>query len=257
MSDIDAYFDGEMQPDERVTFIEGLKGDLTGCEDVARTSRMLAMMKESAPTPDLTSSILGEVDARRGFMTSRVRRLVRTGRLGVAASFLILALGVAVLHRVWPESASIGEPAVASSFFAAGEADAAQGVSRFSETLDQIRHEVRPIREVASVVASSGNADLLMLRMDAPSDLVNPDLACDLQSTLHGSAPACSDPRDGLRFLPGAGHTVSVRYVSVPLDRMPTSRVRVLGVALSTSIDFPVEPEVQIGGNVLHLRAGR
>ena len=105
---LDAYFDGRLSADDRRDLFEAIRDDAAICEEVASTQRAISMLKQGVDAPDFSARILDEVDRRRGFLSSPIRRLVRASRLGVAACLLIGLLGVAVAQRI-RGTASIGD----------------------------------------------------------------------------------------------------------------------------------------------------
>jgi hypothetical protein len=56
------------------------------------------------PAPDLTSSILAQVDATRPFLDGRTRRMLWGGRIALGLSVAAVGLGVALTHRWAPET---------------------------------------------------------------------------------------------------------------------------------------------------------
>src|SRR5690606_27515213 len=77
---VDAFFDRQLDEGSREKFFLMLRSDLRTCGKVARTQRMLSVLKEPIEAPDLTASIMGEVARRRGFLPDRLRRMVKAGR---------------------------------------------------------------------------------------------------------------------------------------------------------------------------------
>lgn len=66
-------------------------------------------LRQSAdvPAPDLTSSILAQVDAQRPFLDRRTRRMLWAGRAALGLSVALVALGVALTHRWAPEAVEV------------------------------------------------------------------------------------------------------------------------------------------------------
>jgi len=76
-------------------------------DPILRDPVLAAALEEFARPPsgpDLTAPILASVHARRGFVKRRRRRRIRQARYAVAAAVVVLIGGVAVLHRLAPES---------------------------------------------------------------------------------------------------------------------------------------------------------
>lgn len=71
-------------------------------DELGGMHRVLGMLREPVATPDLTARVLGEVDRRRGFLSSRLRRRVRQGRALAACVLMLAGFSVAMLHRADP-----------------------------------------------------------------------------------------------------------------------------------------------------------
>lgn len=99
---VDRFFDRELDEGSREKFFKMIRGDLSRCAEVAKTQRIVSMLREPVEAPDLTEAILGEVRRRRGFLPARLRRMVKAGRLAVAASLLLGILGIALANRYAP-----------------------------------------------------------------------------------------------------------------------------------------------------------
>ncbi len=140
---LDAYFDGRLSADDRRDLFEAIRDDAAICEEVASTQRAISMLKQGVDAPDFSARILDEVDRRRGFLSSPIRRLVRASRLGVAACLLIGVLGVAVAQRIAPDAMTLRpEPRyisdVVDSSTASSQASLA-GVSQLIEVTTDVR----------------------------------------------------------------------------------------------------------------------
>ncbi len=99
---IDAYFDGELNAGEKRFVDEAVRQDSLFGDEFARTESMLDDLRKPAGVPDLSASILAEVDRRRGWISSPLRNLVSAGRLAAAACFLVVLAGLYVTERVAP-----------------------------------------------------------------------------------------------------------------------------------------------------------
>lgn len=100
---VDRFFDRELDEPSREQFFGMLRQDLSRCAEVAKTQRIVSMLREPVETPDLTGRILDRVGRRRGFMPESMRRWVKAGRLAAAACVLFAVLGFAVGRRYAPD----------------------------------------------------------------------------------------------------------------------------------------------------------
>lgn len=100
---VDRFFDRELDDAGRAGFMRRLDDDAGACERVAKTNRFLTLLRRGVRAPDLTDSILDRVDHLRGFVPPRERKLVRFGRLAVAAMLFGVIAGAVVVQRRAPE----------------------------------------------------------------------------------------------------------------------------------------------------------
>lgn len=130
---VDTFFDRELDEGSRERFFGMLRADLSRCAQVAKTQRMISMLREPIEGPDLTGRIMATVSRRRGFLPERVRRMVTTGRLAAAACVLLGVLGLAVARRMAPDALRL-EPVSRplSEVIESGKADAAEGVKHMA-----------------------------------------------------------------------------------------------------------------------------
>ena len=134
---IDALFDGELD-DARARRLLA-DADPAACEDVAKTQRIISMLKRPVGAPDLTDAILARVEDEREFLPSPWRRLVRVGRVAVAASLLLGLVGVALAHRYWPEQTAWStEPRPVSALLNATEREAGAGVQQIEGRIELV-----------------------------------------------------------------------------------------------------------------------
>jgi len=96
---IDAFLDGDLDDRTSRSLRNALRKDLDACERVARTRRMIDELRSAPDAPDLSGSILSEVNRRRRFMTPGWRRFVSVGRLAVAAGIVLFVGMVAIAQR--------------------------------------------------------------------------------------------------------------------------------------------------------------
>lgn len=140
---IDALLDGELDGAAQARLFRGLRHDLKRCEQVARTRRLISMLREQPESPDLTGAVMARVAARRPFLPERWRRMVTAGRMACAASLLLGLLGVSVAHRAWPDAmrlAPVAQPV--GDVLRAGQAEASAGVQTIASAVGQVRQRV-------------------------------------------------------------------------------------------------------------------
>lgn len=147
---VDQFFDGEMEEHARRAFLRALPTDLDRCEEVAKTRRMLDLLRQSAPggdsaapAPDLTGRIIAAVDSRRGFASHRVRRLARVARLGLAAALVLVVGAVAAVERVAPDATRLAPaPAPLTSALRESQAEMASTLGSLATTIESIQVRV-------------------------------------------------------------------------------------------------------------------
>lgn len=72
---------------------------------------VMESLRADVPAPDLTAAILARVGEARPFTDARTRRCMLAWRVGAAASLAMLALGVAMVHRLAPAATGWAGPA--------------------------------------------------------------------------------------------------------------------------------------------------
>ena len=105
---VDAYFDRELDLEQRRRLFDELSGDGDRCEDIACMQQILAQLRRPADPIDVTADVIARVDGRRSFLPAKVRSMIRAGRMAVAASILVALLGVVVLQRIAPDATRLG-----------------------------------------------------------------------------------------------------------------------------------------------------
>lgn len=136
---IKAYFDRELTEGARDQLFRLLARDPKRCEDVARTQRMISMLREQAPAPDLTDRIMAGVERRRPFLSPGVRLWVKRGRWGSLAAASLVLLGVAILWRTRPDLRLTPVPTPMASVVESSEAAAREAAQRFENALQPFR----------------------------------------------------------------------------------------------------------------------
>ncbi len=130
---VDLFFDRALDEGSREKFFGMLRADLSRCAEVAKTQRIISMLREPIEAPDVTARVMERVASQRGFLSARVRRMVTTGRLIAAGLVLAAVLGLAVARRVAPEAFRLSPgPQPRSEVIASGKADAASGVQHMA-----------------------------------------------------------------------------------------------------------------------------
>lgn len=206
---VNQFFDRELDEGSRDKFFGMLRGDLARCQEVARTQRIVAMLREPIPAPDLTSRILDRVEERRGFLPLRLRRVVTIGRLIAAACVLVAVLGVALLNRSHPGLFRLtAAPQPLSNVIESGKAEAAAGA-----------------QHLGFVIVPDAPSEALAARKSPLGGLTPGRIAV--------RTPGSGPESRGLVLPSGAG--LGHRFVAVPggiVDR-ETSAVLMLGAGVS------------------------
>jgi hypothetical protein len=102
--ELDRLFDRELDASERRDLVGRLAHDEDALDEVNDIRGIVNTMRlRPNELPDMTGAVLGRLDREQGFLSIRLRRRVKTGRLAVAACALLGLLGVAIAHRVAPD----------------------------------------------------------------------------------------------------------------------------------------------------------
>jgi hypothetical protein len=72
---------------------------------------VMESLRADVPAPDLTAAILARVGEARPFTDARTRRCMLAWRVGAVGSLAMLALGVALVHRLAPAATGWAGPA--------------------------------------------------------------------------------------------------------------------------------------------------
>jgi hypothetical protein len=127
---VDRFFDRELDEGSREKFFGMLRGDLGRCAEVAKTQRMVSMLREPVEAPDLTGPILSQIRRKRGFLSGRLRAFVKAGRLAAAVVLLAGVLVLALGRRYHPEMFRLAsEPQPVTQVIEASKNEAAVVVS--------------------------------------------------------------------------------------------------------------------------------
>ncbi|MBX3366437.1 MAG: hypothetical protein KF912_03885 [Phycisphaeraceae bacterium] len=139
---VDRFFDRELDGEDRTGFIRRLDADPKACEHVAKTNRFLTLLRRGVRTPDLSESILERVDSVRGFVPPAERRLIRFGRLAVAAMLFGVIAGAVVVQRRAPQVVELaGPPTPVRDIARAAQRDA-DGLARLTAPVRIVNREV-------------------------------------------------------------------------------------------------------------------
>lgn len=129
---VDRFFDRELDDSGRAGFMRRLDDDHRACERVARTNRFITLLRRGVRAPDQTNSILDRVDHLRGFVAPSQRRLVRFGRVAVAAMLFGVIAGAVVVQRRAPEIVELAGMATPVRDMASAAAREADCLTRYA-----------------------------------------------------------------------------------------------------------------------------
>jgi hypothetical protein len=153
---VDAFFDRRLDEGSREKFFQMLRGDVRRCAEVAQTQRVISALREPVEAPDLTASIMREVSVRRGFLSARLRGMVRAGRMAVAAGLLLALLGVALVHRMAPDAVALDPaPRPVSGVVSSSAEEAATRVQQITGAVDSVKMRfAEPVAEFGRLLAN-------------------------------------------------------------------------------------------------------
>lgn len=133
---VDAFFDRELDEGSRERFFQSLRADLPRCAEVAKTQRIVSMLREPIAAPDFTGRIMGELRDRRAFVPARARRMIVTGRWAAAACIAMGVLAVALTQRYAPDALRlVPQPKPVTQVITSGSSDAAQSAQRLADII--------------------------------------------------------------------------------------------------------------------------
>ncbi len=132
---VDSFFDRELNEGARDQFFKRLRAELPRCAEVAKTQRMISMLREPTEQRDVSGRVLAELSRRKRFLPERLRRMVTTGRLVAAGVGLAFVLGVAIVDREAPGFLRLtSQPRPVSNLVSSSAADARQTVAQLFVT---------------------------------------------------------------------------------------------------------------------------
>ena len=133
---VEQFFDRELDEGSREKLFAMMRDDLPRCAEVAKTQRLISMLREPVEAPDLTDRIMSRMEQRHAFLPERLRRMVKAGRLAAAAFLLFAVLGVALVDRYRPETFRLVKaPQPLSGVIESGRADAAASAKQLNDVI--------------------------------------------------------------------------------------------------------------------------
>ena len=105
---IHAALDGEVSDDVQREIAAALKYDKTRHSELLETADAIRALRSEIDAPDFAAGVLNELDRSSRFIPDNWQRLVRSGRMGIAAALLLSLMCVAGLQRVYPRLTTIG-----------------------------------------------------------------------------------------------------------------------------------------------------
>jgi hypothetical protein len=140
------------------------RGRLQRLNDIRQIADSLRESGADAGAPDLTGSILDRVDAERPFLSGRTRRMVIAGRYGIGAAVLVMVLGVAVAHRMYPDIGSFDRKS-----------------SPLSSVVESVRHEaVEQIAGIRQTVPGASSALMTLVVANSPAPAQPQSVTCTM-----------------------------------------------------------------------------
>ncbi len=137
---IHAALDGEVSEDMQREIAEALKYDKVRNQELIDTADAIGALRSDIPTPDFSGAVLATLDRQNRFVPASWQRLVRNGRMGIAAALLLSLICVAGLQRIYPRLSTIGHQNTPVR-------DVAQAVGAETNRVQtSIRDEVRVVR---------------------------------------------------------------------------------------------------------------
>ncbi len=137
---VDAVLDREVPEGERERVESVIRENRMASERLDGTREALDTIRTPVRAPDLSASILDEVERRRGWLDRPTMRIVTVGRLAMAASFLLLITAAFVTERVAPEAVRLSEtPAPVTQLLETSQAEATSSLRNVASVIDSLR----------------------------------------------------------------------------------------------------------------------
>lgn len=147
---IHAALDGEVSDDMQREIADALKYDRIRHAELLETADAIRALRSDVDAPDFAGVVLGELDRSSRFIPASWRRLVRSGRMGVAAALLLSLVCVAGLQRIYPRLTTIGaQQTPVRDVAQAVEADACRVEQSIREEVQVARASMVPTKSIA------------------------------------------------------------------------------------------------------------
>jgi hypothetical protein len=238
---VDSFFDRELNEGARDQFFKRLRAELPRCAEVAKTQRMISMLREPTEQRDVSARVLSELSRRQRFLPERLRRMVTTGRLIAAGVGLAAVLGIAIIDREAPGFLRLTpQPRPVGDLVASGSAEARQRMAEIFVPRPGTTPEVsiQTAAEASRVGAAAATAQNRVFRVQT--------LSAGVTSAKLLPVPASGNNMDSLvvyrgagpdsRFvLPEAVYIDRNAAIVLPLGHMSPSRTSMKGWAGASS----------------------
>lgn len=134
---IDAALDGELCDELENEIAHALRYDAEKRTELNATLDAIGALRETPESPDFQCGVLNALDTRRSFLSTSMRRMVRTGRLAAAASILLGLMLVSALQTLSPRLSTLAPHATPVDDVASA---VGEDTRRFVDTIDlQVR----------------------------------------------------------------------------------------------------------------------
>lgn len=142
---IDALFDRELDAARTEDLLRRARREPARRAEVEAAAEAIRLLRRPLETPDFTGRVLAEVDRRRMFLPARLRRMVTTTRLAVAAS-LVLGVGVvALIDRASPDALRFApRPSPLTNLYETARAESPEGLRELAADV------TAPVEAIAS-----------------------------------------------------------------------------------------------------------
>jgi hypothetical protein len=181
---INAAIDGELNDDIQREIAHALRYDPMRKQELLETADAINALQMPISAPDFADSILDRADRHRRFIPASWRRLVRTGRLGIAALLLLTLIGVAGLQRIYPRLTTLAsQPTPVLDIESAMEQDTDRLASKVTGEVHTLRASVAPM---ATILQTPGRTDqsfeLRLTSSSSPAQPIAPHALADARS---------------------------------------------------------------------------
>ncbi len=240
---VDSFFDRELNEGARDQFFKRLRSELPRCAEVAKTQRMISMLREPTEQRDVSSRVLSELSRRKRFLPERLRRMVTTGRLMAAGIALAFVLGVAIVDREAPGFFRLTpQPKPVSGLVNSSAADARLGMQQIFVTRSGTTLSSDPAAQAAEasrVGAAAATAQNRVFRVQALTPGVTSAKLLPVPTGAANNVDSLVVYRGAgpdVRFvLPEAVYIDRNAAIVLPLGHMSPSRTSMMGWAGASS----------------------